>query len=214
MLSAEQLQELNAVYDEMHRKDAGVYRGPASQRIEPQTITDRHGNTYPGRRFWSKAYRDLVDNETMLPILTELLGDSAWGHAPIDLPDELRPKFRLDHHNIHYRNPLSDAEGAEEYAKGAPSLHGGPSNWHITCVYELLDVLPGDGGFGACPGSHMPAGQAKLRDMPGVGSQYRLQWADSRWTQKHADWNDADVPVHRVEGKAGDCILFTEKMTQ
>lgn len=175
MLSAEQLEELNSVYTEMHRKDAGVYRGPASQRIAPQTITDRHGNTYPGRRFWSKAYRDLVDNETMLPILTEILGDSAWGHAPIDMPSELRPKFRLDHHNIHYRNPLSDAEGAKEYAKGAPSLHGGPSNWHITCVYELVDVGAGDGGFGACPGSHMPAGMAKLRDMPGIGNQYLLR---------------------------------------
>ena len=44
--------------------------------------TDRHGNTYVGRRFWSKAYRDLIDNESMLPILEEILGDPVVGPCP------------------------------------------------------------------------------------------------------------------------------------
>ena len=63
---------------------------------DQRETTDRHGNTYTGRRFWSQAYRDLVDNETMLPILQELLGDPAWGHAPAHMPVDLRPLIRLD----------------------------------------------------------------------------------------------------------------------
>ena len=38
--------------------------------------------------------------------------------------------------------------------------------------------------------------------MPGIGPEARHQWADSRWTRKHPDW-DLAVPMHRVEGKAG-----------
>ena len=34
------------------------------------------------------------------------------------------------------------------------------------------------------------------------------EWTDSIWTRKHPEW-DESVPVHRVEGQAGDCILFT-----
>jgi hypothetical protein len=34
----------------------------------------------------SQAYRDLVDNERMLPYLEEILGDPSWGHAPPLLP--------------------------------------------------------------------------------------------------------------------------------
>ena len=29
--------------------------------------------------------------------MEEILGDPAWGHAPAQLPAELRPRFRLDH---------------------------------------------------------------------------------------------------------------------
>ena len=87
-----------------------------------------NGNTYEGQRFWSKAYADLADHPTMVPILEELLGNPRWGHAHQCLPEELRPKFRLDHHNIHYRAPLSAEEGAEAYKNGAPHLHGGAEN--------------------------------------------------------------------------------------
>jgi len=41
---------------------------------------------------------------------------------------------------------------------------------------------------------------------------WRKEWTDSQWTKKHPDWPE-EIPMHRVEGKAGDCILFTEKMT-
>ena len=88
-------------------------------------------------------------------------------------------------------------------------MHGGPSSWHITCVYELKTVGAGDGGFGCCPGSHTAEGQGRLRNMPGVGDPaFRTQWLDTRWSKKHPKWDPA-VRVHRVEGTAGSCILFT-----
>ena len=205
MLSAEEIDQLNADYDRFHPS----LGNPPQERV---ACTDRHGNTYEGQRFWSKAYADLADHPTMVPILEELLGNPRWGHAHQCLPEELRPKFRLDHHNIHYRAPLSAEEGAEAYKNGAPHLHGGAENWHITAVYELKTVGPGDGGFGAAAGSQTPAGFARVRSMPGVGDAARAEWTDSPWTRKHPDWLP-EVPIHRVEGKAGDCILFTEKMT-
>lgn len=123
--------------------------------------TDRHGNAYRGRRMWSQAYRDLIDNPTLLPILQEILGDPAWGHAHPALAEELRPRFRLDHDNIHFQGPVAAGEKPSRPA----SLHGDPGSWHITAVYELRSVSKGDGGFGALPGSQMPAGKEKVLSM-------------------------------------------------
>jgi hypothetical protein len=48
--------------------------------------------------------------------------------------------------------------------------------------------------------------------MRGVdGRDWATQWCDSPWTAKHPNW-DPSVPVHRIEGRAGDCILFSEKL--
>ena len=48
---------------------------------------------------------------------------------------------------------------------------------------------------------------------PREAEAWRTQWVDSKWSRKHPGWDDEGegegVPVHRVEGKAGDCILFT-----
>ena len=132
VLSAEVVDELNAGYDANHPQ---LHPGREGHR-EAAAVTDRHGSSYEGQpRFWSAAYRNLVDNPTMLPILRELLGDPAWGHAPANLPAELRPRLRLDHHNFHYRRPLSAEEGAVQYENGAPNLHGDAEGHHVTCVY-------------------------------------------------------------------------------
>ena len=101
VLSEATLAELNHVYEERH---------PAlkpGELAETGLCTDRHGNAYRGQRFWSEAYRSLVDNATMVPIIAELLGEPRWGHAHPNLPEELRSRFRLDHHNVHYRDALS-----------------------------------------------------------------------------------------------------------
>ena len=39
----------------------------------------------------------------MLPILAEILDDPSWGHVLAYVPVDLRPLFRLDHDNIHYK---------------------------------------------------------------------------------------------------------------
>lgn len=213
VLNQEQLDELNQVYDQhvverdgtQHKIGTGGTNRKSIGGRPSQTTTDRHGNTYVGRRFWSKAYRDLIDNETMFPMLEEILGDPAWGHAPAHMPEELRPLFRLDHDNIHYKPGRTPTDGPDV----GGSLHGGPSAWHITCVYELKDVGPGDGGFGCVVGTHKPENYKKLQNMDG---DWKRNWVDTEWTSQLENW-DPDIPVHRVEAKAGDCILFTEKLT-
>jgi hypothetical protein len=40
---------------------------------------------------------------------------------------------------------------------------------------------------------------------------WRSQWVDSPWTAPLASW-PADVHVHRLEGQAGQCIIFSEKL--
>ena len=40
---------------------------------------------------------------------------------------------------------------------------------------------------------------------------WRSQWVESPWTTSLASW-PADVPVHRLEGQAGQCIIFSEKL--
>jgi len=213
VLNQQQLDELNQVYDQhiLEREkvqsegDTDVQKRRSIGEREKCTTTDRHGNTYVGRRLWNKAYMDLIDNETMLPIVQEILGDPAWGHAPAHMPEELRPLFRLDHDNIHYKPGRNPADAPD--VGGA--LHGGPSAWHITCVYELKTVGPGDGGFGCVVGTHKPENYKKLQNMDG---DWKRNWVNTEWTSQLENW-DQDVPVHRVEAKAGDCILFTEKLT-
>jgi hypothetical protein len=211
VLSQDQIDELNDVYDQ--QVSLGDETLATSKNNENRfsvrgrgfhETTDRHGNTYVGRRLWSKAYRDLIDNETMLPIVEEVLGNPAWGHAPAHMPEELRPLFRLDHDNVHYKTARRPTDGPD----AGGTLHGGPDHWHITCVYELKTVGPGDGGFGCVVGTHKPANERKLLNIEG---DWRSNWCDTEWTSQLPNW-DQDVPVHRVEARAGDCILFTEKL--
>ena len=211
-LKQQQLDELNQVYEQnifereetLAKTATGKKNRFQIDRNGKTVTTDRHGNTYMGRRFWSKAYMDLIDNEIMLPIIEELLGDPSWGHAPAHMPAEFRPLFRLDHDNIHYAPGWTPAAGTD---KGG-ALHGRPSNFHITCVYELKTVGPNDGGFGCVAGTHKAANEQKLTDLDG---DWRWNWCDTQWTSQLANW-DQDIPVHRVEAKAGDCILFSEKL--
>ena len=170
----------------------------------PRTLTDRHGNTYTGSGFWSQPFYDLIDNEALLPILEEILGDPGHGHAPPTLPAERARQIRLDHHNITYRPPAR----LEEKDRGG-GLHGNPDAWHVTATYELSSVNPGDGGWGCSPGSHLPENYTRLKKMSkdcwGVGG-----WTDSPWTERHAAW-DESVPIDLVTLQTGDCLLFSEK---
>ena len=100
--------------------------------------------------------------KVLLPILQEILGDPRWNHAAEALPAPLQPKIRLDHDNIHYKSHNDEPK--------LGNLHGGPSSWHVTAVYELKTVENGEGGFGACAGSHTPEGRARLENMGGFAS--------------------------------------------
>ena len=94
VLNQQQLDELNQVYDQHIYEREETQSEARTDKQNRKSIrerdkhktTDRHGNTYVGRRLWSKAYRDLIDNETMLPIIEELLGDPSWGHASAHMP--------------------------------------------------------------------------------------------------------------------------------
>ena len=103
-LSQKQVAELNAAFDERIQdvSEAGMDRDQVRYYIGERPsneITDQHGNTYTGRRFWSQAYRDLVDNPVIVPILHEILGDRSYCHAAPNMPEDLAPHFRLDHDN-------------------------------------------------------------------------------------------------------------------
>ena len=70
VLNQQQLDELNQVYDQhvLEREETLSKAGTDKQNRfyiggrDNKVTTDRHGNTYMGRRFWSKAYMDLIDN--------------------------------------------------------------------------------------------------------------------------------------------------------
>lgn len=222
VLSPAQIDELNAVYDErlrQARKASDVLtvhlrsdKSGSSFEDVPQ-VTDYRGYTYATRysHFWSKAYMDLIDNPVVLPILKELLSNPAWGHCPPQVPKALRDRIRLDHDNVSWLNHDNIEAGG---VSGANALHGGPGNWHITAAYELIDVPSGRGGLGVCPGSHMLDGWSRLNNMAGIdGETWRTQWCNSKSSHKHPNWDDESVPVKHLEAGAGDCIVFTEKLT-
>ena len=104
VLDQQQVAELNAAYDERISDVSGAGMDKDKVRFyigdrDSCQVNDRHGNVYTGRRFWSQAYRDLVDQPVMVPILREILGDRAYCHAAPNMPEELSSQFRLDHDN-------------------------------------------------------------------------------------------------------------------
>lgn len=169
MLTSEEIDELNAVWDTRVRG-----RRLDGKRFS-QVITDDHGNQYNGRRFWSDAYRSLVDHPKIYPILQEMLTDPRWGHAPPGLPAEYRGRIRLDHDNIVHL-PAYDPDQMESHGWGAKTLHGNPQSWHVTTVFELKSIGKGDGGFGAAAGTHKPEGHERLLNMGLTREELRTQW--------------------------------------
>lgn len=67
---------------------------------------------------WGGAFRALLDNPRVSPIIQELFGGSA---------SDAVPNFRIDHINVHsWCNPRFIAEHPE-YAANSSTLHGGAS---------------------------------------------------------------------------------------
>lgn len=257
-LSAQQVEELNAMFD------AELSKGPpdeqllASARANVYSLKADGSSTRPGegqvdatnsarkasledtsrtfhmpysargRTFHSQAHRALIAPPRVMPILRELCQDLHWGHTIPAVPPAHRRCVRLDFDQMHYKPPCTD--GVDD---GGGGMHGHPNRLHITCVYELSSVGPGDGGFACIPGSH----HHKFR-MPRHDS-WRYRWADGsadhatycvrqespgkpytkvplvdkqRPASKDLEWPE-EVPIHRLELQAGDVLLFTERLT-
>ena len=134
---------------------------------------------------WGKPYREMIDQPGVLPYLEPILG----------------PDFRLDHIYLDViRSGLSPI-GAHLHGGGAPFdptmyyhfRDGRMYSGLIVVAYNLRDVGPEDGGFACVPGSHK-ANYA----FPG-------EWKDMS--------EELHPSIHRVTGRAGTAILFTEALT-
>ncbi len=168
-LSAAQLETLNAIWDEHMEQD-----------ITPDTPNQRWG----GLLNWGRSFLDLIDQPTIMPYLTTILGKN----------------FRLDHEYADLIRTGKSPIGSNLHGGGAPFDAGQYYHWKdgrmyngLTVVaYNLRDVNPGDGGFGCVPGSH----KANL--------PFPSEWRDL------ADFKPF---MRAVTGPAGTAIIFTEALT-
>eukprot|EP01043_Picozoa_sp_COSAG02_P049112 COSAG02_NODE_4902_length_4849_cov_8.392280_2_plen_355_part_00 len=151
------------------------------------------------------AFRALIDPPAVAPLLAELLADPRWGHIDPAVPIADRAHYRLDHDNMDFKGgyePSSDGAGP-----GDGQLHGHVANHHVTAVYELVDVGPGDGGFCCVPGSHRP----DFRWPNGMDISTRDKQQHG-WRKPLGGAWLPEIGVRRVEAKAGQCIVFSEKL--
>lgn len=168
-LGAAELQALNALMDERIRED-----------VPPQATTHRWGRLLE----WGRPYLDLIAHDRLWPYLEALLG----------------PHFRLDHEYADLIRAGRGPIGTTLHGGGAPFSspyyyrfsEGRMHNGLVAVAFNLRDVNPGDGGFGAVPGSHKSC--LPLPD----------EWRDL---------GEARPFVQAVTGPAGTAILFTEALT-
>ncbi len=171
-LSADQLRVLNAIMDER-----------IAAEVDPESTQHRFFGT-GSLLGWGKPYRDLLDNPRILPHVMELVG----------------PNPRFDHDYADIIRTGHSPIGATLHGGGAPydeSCYYTHRDGRIRCglmvvAYNLHDVHPGDGGFGAVPGSHK------------ANYPFPQQW-------KGLDHRNPCVTP--VTGPAGTAILFSEAMT-
>jgi len=175
----------------------------------------------PRRRLW---HDDLIAPPAVAPILAELCSSFEWGHLHPDCPPTKRGRYRLDHDNAHFIAPFSkDHEpGPADFpavdlrgeAARYPSLctwspegilqdglHGGPPLYHLSVLYELLPVRPGDGGFGCIRGSHLADARIGPDKTSPLG-QGHVPWGKPPWSP------EVDRDVTRVESQPGDAVIL------
>lgn len=168
-LTADQVAELNAIMD---------------RRIAEEVPPHAHTHRFYPLLEWGRPYLDLIDNPRVSPYLEELLG----------------PQFRLDHEYADLiragKGPIGTTLHGGATPFGSPFYYryhdGQMRNGLLVAAYNLCDVNPGDGGFGAVPGSHK---------------------SNVRFPDEWRELEDAPDFVDRVTGPAGTAILFTEAMT-
>jgi hypothetical protein len=170
-LNADQLKELNDIAD---NRSAGNFNDVQEFRVEEVSK-------------WGSPCLALVDLDTTLPYMLELLG----------------PNVRLDHDYCLFMRKLDQQRHG---------LHGGPyggthleaDHWyryHDGVIRNGLTVFtfclaaagPGDGGFTCIPGSH------KSGFVPGIPPEVKGLQVDAHYISQ---------PVL----EAGDCLIFTEAL--
>jgi hypothetical protein len=147
----EQLAEMNAVMDA--RSAAGLAEvGASTNRVEdPLCDNPLH---------FSPAFRALLDNPRITPILEELVG-SGGAEEGAELPT-----FRIDHVNL---NQIKETPGQGLHNGGDGSSHaGGAQFFHqqdgrmfnglVVVAYELHDTIQNGGGFGCGARQHRSQG--------------------------------------------------------
>ena len=132
---------------------------------------------------WGAPFRNLIDHPKCLPYMQETVS----------------PKVRLDHTYLDIIRP--------NHVPGGQVLHTGgvmPQSYSVyqggrfynglsAVAINLMDVNPGDGGFGCVPGSHK--------------SNVSIP---EEWMQLD---EDPEPFVKRVTGPAGTVVIFTEALT-
>ena len=163
VLDAETLADLNGTFDEHIRTDshdrADRIRVTQSMfKRETQAVTDRHGNIYEGRRFWSDAYRSLIDHPRVLGVVTAVLDPD---------PGRVRLESAFASTRSVAQGPTLDGTTPmwRPHSGGTnlnPSFSYRVQNGRIYAgmtrvVWELNDVVHGKGGTCLMPGSHKAA---------------------------------------------------------
>jgi hypothetical protein len=170
---------------------------------------------------WSQAYRELIDNPMISPILEDICGDRTPGWELEDRSlSASRPGFRLDHLNVHVgeggrpslvpdggglhggngwlRDPTGNKLLQSSYfammdldGDGSGGGGSGFANGLTTVAYELEDTVVNNGGFCCIAGSHANAAA--------VPAHMRLL-------------NEGVHPlVTRVPAEAGDAIIVSTR---
>ena len=165
-LDASEVAALNAIVDE---------------RVAELPEQDWSTHRFLGLHRWSAPFRDLIDHSRLLSYMLETVA----------------PKVRLDHAYLDIirsgrtENTVLHTGGAMPLSYSTYSS-GRFNNGLSVPSINLMDVNPGDGGFGCVPGSHK--------------SNVPIP----------EDWMSLDAPqafVKRVPGPAGTALIFTEALT-
>jgi hypothetical protein len=168
-LSADQLLRLNQAVDE---------------HIEAECPPDMWTHRFFDTIDWGGALLELIDNPVVMPYLDGTIGND---------------KYRLDHVYLDViragKGPIGTRlhGGATPFRASQYSRFVDGRMWNGLSVvgYNLHDVGPMDGGFGAVPGSHK--------------SNYPFP----------EDWKEMEELnpiVNRVTGPAGTAVVFTEAL--
>lgn len=178
------LQGFLVVPDALDARQVAALNAEMDARLETEVEPGASTHRFVHLLDWGKPFRDLIDVPLVEPYLTELLG----------------PQFRLDHVYADVIRSGKGPIGTRLHGGATPfsppfyyRYHEGRMHNGLTVVaYTLKDVNPGDGGFGAVPGSH----------------KSNLPFPD--------EWRELETAppfVARVTGAAGTAILFTEALT-